>query len=171
MGFFGCYYLTSLSPRRCIVRQYNHDVCECLSPAVSDGKAAAVNGACPGSKTQHSHDEGPDELVGRISHWSSVPQHPCVVHKTLNVLRKGQRGQGIACLLGEWQHMEIRPEIYSNCVQTHTHKFSCMLCTQLIEILPLPEKRWQKLESHTETIPQSPGPASADTASSTAAGM
>lgn len=47
-----------------------------------------MNGPGPGTETQHSHDEGPDELVGRVVHWSTVPQLPCVVHKTLNVLRK-----------------------------------------------------------------------------------
>lgn len=63
------------------------------SPAVSDREAARVNRPGPGSKTQHSHDEGPDELVGGVSHRSSVPQHPGVVHKTLNMLHRGQRGQ------------------------------------------------------------------------------
>lgn len=52
-----------------------------------------MNGPCPGSQTQHSHDEGPDELVGGLDHRSAIPQQPRVVHKTLNMLQKYQRGQ------------------------------------------------------------------------------
>lgn len=71
-------------------RQYNC-IKVCISiPAVSDGNAAAVNGPGHGPKTQHGHDEGPDELVGGVIHWSSVPPQPGVVHKTLNMLQKGQ---------------------------------------------------------------------------------
>lgn len=40
-----------------------------------------------------------------------------------------------------------------------------------IQILPLLEKQWQKLESHTEMIRQFPVPSTADKASSTAANM
>lgn len=51
-----------------------------------------MNGSGPGSETQHSQDEGPDELVGGLGYWHSIPGHPCVVYKTLHMLDR-VRGQ------------------------------------------------------------------------------
>lgn len=68
-------------------------VCVHVSPAIFDRKAPAVYGPCPRSETQNSHDEGPDELIGGIAHWTFVSQQPRLVHKTLNVLQS-QKAKG-----------------------------------------------------------------------------
>lgn len=47
--------------------------------------------AGPASQAQHGQDEGPDELLGRIGHRTSVPAHPRAVYKILHVLQ-GVRG-------------------------------------------------------------------------------
>lgn len=69
-------------------------VCVCVaSPSINNRKSAAVNGAGPASQAQHSQDEGPDELAVGIRQRHFVPLHPRVVHKSLNVLQKGQRSR------------------------------------------------------------------------------
>lgn len=73
-------------------------VCVCVhvcvrvidSPSINDRKSASVDGPGPASQAQHSQDKGPEQLAVGIRQRRSVPQRPGVVHKSLNVLQKGQ---------------------------------------------------------------------------------